>query len=80
MIMSIAGIDLSKIIEPYTNAEITSLWVINEDWQRVCNKYLGAINTDPKRKPLHFTKRTNWIVPCIAKRTLIPEDPTFLFE
>lgn len=68
MIMSIAGIDLSKIIEPYTNAEITSLWVINEDWQRVCNKYLGAINTYPKRKELQFTKKTKFDCPMYCKK------------
>ena len=48
----------------YTNAEITSLWVVNEAWQRAC-KY-------PQSKQLQFIKRTNWILPRIVRGT-----PTF---
>lgn len=35
---------IAEIIVPYTNAEIASLWIINEDCQRTCSNYLGEIN------------------------------------
>ena len=40
----LSGINSAKTIVSLTNAEIMSLWVINEDWLRVCSNYLGEIN------------------------------------
>jgi hypothetical protein len=37
----IAGTDSAETIVPYTNAEITSSWVTNEDWQRACSDLFG---------------------------------------
>ena len=72
------GTDPEEIVVPDTNAEIVSLQVINEDWQRACSNYLGGINSKhPKTKHLYFIKITNWILPRIVKGTPIPEAPTF---
>lgn len=37
--------DAARIVVPLTNAEITSLWVINEDWQKPYSNFLGEINS-----------------------------------
>lgn len=64
-----SGIDQAEIVVPYTNTEITSLCVINEDWQIAHgnSKYLK-------------NKRTNWVLLHIVKGTPIPEVPTFYID
>lgn len=64
-----SAIDQAEIVVPYTNTEITSLWVINEDWQiaHSNSKYLK-------------NKRTNWVLLHIVKGTRIPEVPTFYID
>ena len=42
----LSGTDLAEIIVPYTNAEIMSLWIISEDWQRVLSNYLEILTTN----------------------------------
>ena len=74
----LSGINSAKTIVSLTNAEIMSLWVINEDWQRACHNYLGEINNKcPKSKHKELIERSNCILPRTVKRTPIPEAPTF---
>lgn len=74
----LVGMDPAEIVVPFTNAEIASLWVQNEHWQRACSNFLGEINNRyPKSKRLQFIKRTNWILPRIIKGTPISGAPTF---
>lgn len=47
----LVGMDPAEIVVPFTNAEIASLWVQNEHWQRACSNFLGEINNRyPKSK------------------------------
>lgn len=56
----LTGTDPAETIMPYTNAEITSLWVIIKDWQTAYNNLGGEINNKyPKSKRPTFIKRTN---------------------
>lgn len=74
----LVGMDPAEIVVPFTNAEIASLWIQNEHWQRACSNFLGEINNRyPKSKRLQFIKRTNWILPRIIKGTPISGAPTF---
>lgn len=70
-----------EVLVLYTNAAIMELWVIYNDWQRVCNNFLGDINNKyVKSKQLQFTKRTGWILPCTVKRTPVSAALTFYTE
>jgi hypothetical protein len=40
----LSGTDLTKIVVSHTNAEIMSLWVTSEDWQKACRSYVSKIN------------------------------------
>jgi hypothetical protein len=64
-------------VVPLPTVEIMSLWVIHKVLQRASNNYLEINNKYLESKLIVFTKRTNWILPCIVKRTPIPEAPTF---
>ena len=35
------GMEPTETAIPFTNAEISSLWAKNEDWQGACSKYFG---------------------------------------
>ena len=72
-----SGTDPAKIVVPLPTVEIMSLWVIHKVLQRASNNYLEINNKYLESKLIVFTKRTNWILPCIVKRTPIPEAPTF---
>ena len=72
-----SGTDPAKIVVPLPTVEIMSLWVIHKVLQKASNNYLEINNKYLKSKLIVFTKRTNWILPCIVKRTPIPEAPTF---
>jgi hypothetical protein len=75
------GTDPAETIMPYTNAEITSLWVINKDWQRAFNNFLEYINNKyPQSKGLQFIQRTTWILPCAVRGTLVSKAPTFYID
>ena len=72
-----SGTDPAEIGVPLTNAEMMSLWMINEDWHRACSNYLGEINKNIQKANMHsLLKKTNCILVCIIKRTLITEVPT----
>jgi hypothetical protein len=73
----LSGTDPAKIVVPLPTVEIMSLWVIHKVLQRASNNYLEINNKYLESKLIVFTKRTNWILPCIVKRTPIPEAPTF---
>jgi hypothetical protein len=75
------GTDLAEIIVPYTNAEIMSLWIISEDWQRVLSNYLEILTTNIlKASTFSLWKekkkeKLNWILPCIVKEMPVPNVP-----
>lgn len=53
-----------EVLVLYTNVAIMELWVIYNDWQRVCNNFLGDINNKyVKSKQLQFTKELNGFFP-----------------
>ena len=73
-----SGKDSAEIVVFLINAEIMPLGVINECQKRACINYLGETNNKYlKSKHIQFTKGTHWILPCIIKRTPIPEASTF---
>jgi hypothetical protein len=51
----LSGTHSAKIVVPLTNAEIMLLFVVNEDWQKVCSNYLGEIKY-PKSKLYNLLK------------------------
>jgi hypothetical protein len=54
----LSGTDQAKIVVHLTNAEIVSLQVVNEDWQRAHINYLGEMNNKyPKNKNIQLIKR-----------------------
>jgi hypothetical protein len=60
----LAGLDPLEIVVPFTNAEIATLWALNEHWLRVCSNILGEIkNKYPQSKELQYIKRSNWFLP-----------------
>ena len=74
----LAGIEPAEIIIPFTIDEIKQLWEDNESWQRVCDKFLGEINSNyPKSDRINLIKRTTWIFPCIVWD--IPITGTYIF-
>lgn len=69
---------MTEILVPLINSEIKSLLFTNEEWHRACSNYLGKINNEyQENKCILLIKGTNWILPCIVKKTLISETPTF---
>lgn len=64
-----SGIDQAETVVPNTNTEITSLWVINEDWQ------IGHSNSKYLKN-----KRTNWVLLHIVSGIPILQVPTFYID
>lgn len=70
----------SRVYIPYTNAEITSLWVISEDWPRTCSNFFEEINNKYlKSKQLQFIKN-NWILLSTVRGTPVSKAPTFYLD